>query len=107
MSDHLPHLPPENPSRDGERNVAAETATLPEELEEIHALITALPEPFQPAFLEAVERSAAALRQRRRILEYIQETLGQLRVDMKYVVFDLEATRRERDEYRRLLEESH
>ena len=27
--------------------------------------------------------------------------LGQLRLDMKYLMFDLEATRRERDEYRR------
>jgi hypothetical protein len=29
-----------------------------------------------------------------------------LRLDMKYLMFDLEATRRERDEYRRLTEES-
>jgi hypothetical protein len=30
--------------------------------------------------------------------------LGQLRLDMKYLVFDLEATRRERDDYRRQVE---
>jgi hypothetical protein len=29
----------------------------------------------------------------------VQEALGQLRLDMKYLVFDLEATRRERDEF--------
>jgi hypothetical protein len=28
----------------------------------------------------------------------VQEALSQLRLDMKYLVFDLEATRRERDE---------
>lgn len=30
----------------------------------------------------------------------------QLRLDMKYLMFDLEATRRERDEFRRKLEEA-
>lgn len=37
-------------------------------------------------------------KRRRRILELVQEALAQLRVDMNYLVFDLEATRRERDE---------
>lgn len=36
-------------------------------------------------------------RRRRRILALVQEALSQLRLDMKYLVFDLEATRRERD----------
>jgi hypothetical protein len=31
--------------------------------------------------------------------------LSQLRLDMKYLMFDLEATRRERDEYRFKLDE--
>jgi hypothetical protein len=35
--------------------------------------------------------------QRRRILALVQDALGQLRLDMKYIMFDLEATRRERD----------
>jgi hypothetical protein len=38
---------------------------------------------------------------RKRILELVQEALSQLRVDMKYLVFDLECTRRERDELRK------
>ena len=41
---------------------------------------------------------------RRRILNLVQEALSQLRLDMKYLIFDLEATRRERDEYREQLE---
>lgn len=40
---------------------------------------------------------------RRRILALIQETLGQLRLDLKYLAFDLEATRRERDALERKL----
>ena len=43
---------------------------------------------------------------RRRILGLVQDALSQLRLDMKYLMFDLEATRRERDDYRRQLEEA-
>ena len=35
---------------------------------------------------------------RRRILSLVQDAMSQLRLDMKYLMFDLEATRRERDE---------
>ena len=35
-----------------------------------------------------------------KILKLVQDALNQLRLDMKYLVFDLEATRRERDEYK-------
>ena len=45
-------------------------------------------------------------RRRRRILLLVQDALSQLRLDMKYLAFDLEATRRERDEFRRKLEET-
>ena len=38
------------------------------------------------------------------ILALVQEALGQLRLDMKYLMFDLEATRRERDEFKQLWE---
>jgi hypothetical protein len=45
-------------------------------------------------------------RRRRRILNLVQDALGQLRLDMKYLMFDLEATRRERDDYRRKFEQT-
>jgi len=37
---------------------------------------------------------------RQRILDIAQEALSQLRVDMKYLIFDLECTRQERDSAR-------
>jgi hypothetical protein len=37
-------------------------------------------------------------------LTLVQEALSQLRLDMKYLLFDLEATRRERNRYRESLE---
>lgn len=38
-------------------------------------------------------------KRRSSILKLIQEALTQVRLDMKYLMFDLEATRRERDDY--------
>lgn len=52
------------------------------------------------SILEIVERIEQETDRRRRILSMVQEALAQLRLDMKYLVFDLEATRRERDEAR-------
>ncbi|MFO0264796.1 MAG: transcriptional regulator, partial [Planctomycetota bacterium] len=43
-------------------------------------------------------------KRRRKILDLIQEALSQLRLDLKYLMFDLEATRRERDLYKSNLE---
>ena len=42
---------------------------------------------------------------RRSLGDVVQDALGQLRLDMKYLMFDLEATRRERDDYRQRLEQ--
>lgn len=75
------------------------------ELSELVSLIEALPKESQKSFYEAIERAVQHLDRRRRILLYIQEALAQLRLDMKYLMFDLEATRRERDELKRQLEE--
>lgn len=51
-----------------------------------------------------VSRVVESTKRRRRIMSLVQDALGQLRLDMKYLVFDLEATRRERDAYRRQAE---
>ena len=56
-------------------------------------------EPFFARVVESTQR-------RRRILNLVQDALSQLRLDMKYLMFDLEATRRERDDYKQKLEEA-
>ena len=72
---------------------------------DLAAAIESLPAEWRqkvaPLFARVVESS----KRRRRILNLVQDALGQLRVDMKYLMFDLEATRRERDEFRRRLEQ--
>ena len=78
---------------------------LPADMLELSTLVSRLPAehrfPIDPVLTRVVEST----RRRRRILNLVQDALSQLRLDMKYLVFDLEATRRERDEYRQQLEE--
>ncbi len=51
---------------------------------------------LEPLINKVIDNS----RRRRRIYTLVQEALSQLRLDMKYLMFDLEATRRERDQYK-------
>lgn len=88
------------------RSVKPETEEIPAEIADLAAAVDLLPlehrNPVGPLMTRVIEST----KRRRRILTLVQEALGQLRLDMKYLMFDLEATRRERDEYRRQLNES-
>ena len=44
-----------------------------------------------------------SVRRRRRILALVQDAVSELRLDVKYLMFDLEVTRRERDALRERL----
>ena len=79
-------------------------STVIDELTELASLIETLPDEYKGSFNDAVSRAAESIDRRRRILGFIQESLTQLRLDMKYLMFDLEATRRERDSLQRRLE---
>lgn len=73
---------------------------LPRELVELEAGIDALPEVHRAELRPNLDRLIDRLRRRRQILSLVQDSLSQLRLDMKYLMFDLEATRRERDSLR-------
>ena len=77
---------------------------IPQELRELTTAIDALPAHYRDSIAPALARAVECSTRRRRILNLVQEALSQLRLDMKYLVFDLEATRRERDQYREMLE---
>lgn len=77
----------------------------PIELQEMTKAIEALPARYRDAVAPALSRVVECSTRRRRILNLVQEALAQLRLDMKYLIFDLEATRRERDEYKQMLEQ--
>lgn len=74
-----------------------------EELREFLSLIDRLPTEYQPDFYRAMQKLVVGFERRQRILGYIQDSLGQMNLDLKYLIFDLEATRRERDDYHRQL----
>ncbi|MHC4296516.1 MAG: transcriptional regulator [Planctomycetota bacterium] len=76
--------------------------TLPLELQELKQAIEA--QPLKDSrLIGALEGCIRANSRKRRILKLVQDALSQLRLDMKYLMFDLEATRRERDELKERL----
>lgn len=78
---------------------------LPADVLRLASAIQSLPEQYSRELLPALERVVESTKRRRRILSMVQDALSQLRLDMKYLMFDVEATRRERDAYQARLQE--
>lgn len=78
---------------------------IPADLQRLADAIGSLPGEHASQMTPLVDAVIESTRRRRRILTLVQDALGQLRLDMKYLMFDLEATRRERDDYRAKLDE--
>ena len=86
-------------------SIAPSQDQVPADLLRLYDSIHSLPEPYAAQLAPLVDAVMESTKRRRRILTLVQDALSQLRLDMKYLMFDLEATRRERDEYRLKLEE--
>lgn len=82
------------------RSIDAKSDQLPMDLNDLIAAVDNLPAEHRAKLDRPLKRVVEYTRRRRRILNLIQEALSQLRMDMKYLMFDLEATRRERDTYK-------
>jgi hypothetical protein len=76
------------------------TDELPKDVADLAAALARLPVEHRSRIEPLLFRVIDSTKRRRRILNLVQEALSQLRLDMKYLVFDLEATRRERDALR-------
>jgi hypothetical protein len=72
-------------------------AELPQELAELGRQILRLDQQETTGLRTAYRQVVSSVMERRKILLQIQEVLAQLRLEVKYLAFDLEATRRERD----------
>lgn len=83
------------------RHVKPDADEIPAEIAELAEAVGQLPPQLLEKIAPLMTRVVQSTRRRRRILSLVQDALSQLRLDMKYLMFDLEATRRERDEYRR------
>lgn len=70
---------------------------LPRELIELGRRIAAIPAAYQKDIEPIYSQVVDSVRRRRRILALVQDALSQLRLDVKYLMFDLDVTRRERD----------
>jgi hypothetical protein len=77
---------------------------LPSELLELRSQADLLPLALRTKLLPLCERVCQFVRLQGRLIRIAQETVDQLNLDMKYLLFDLEATRRERDALREELE---
>ena len=86
------------------RLVQPNVEELPAEMAHLQAVLQDLPADEWARVEPLLSRVIESTKRRRRILAMVQDALSQLRLDLKYLMFDLEATRRERDEYRRQLE---
>ena len=82
-----------------------ENELLPAEMLDFERMLSQMQGADKAELQVAWNRVCESFQRRRRILNLVQEALSQLRLDVKYLMFDLEATRRERDEYRLKLEE--
>ena len=66
---------------------------LPKDVSDLATVIAALPPEHRKVIEPAYQRVVDSTRRRQRILALVQEAISQLRLDMKYLLFDLEATR--------------
>ena len=81
-------------------HTAPVTEELPKDVADLADVVATLPAEHRSRLEPLIFRVIDSTKRRRRILNLVQEALSQLRLDMKYLVFDLEATRRERNALR-------
>ena len=77
---------------------------LPPDLVKLQNVLEGLPSEYRERVDPVLERVVDSTRRRRKLLGQIQMAMTQMRLDVSYLLFDLEATRRERDAYRQRLD---
>ena len=85
---------------DTSRVIKPATEELPNDLVDLIQAVSELPSETRDRLEPLLGRVVESTKRRRRIMNLVQDALAQLRLDMKYLLFDLEATRRERDEFK-------
>ncbi|MBX9678660.1 MAG: hypothetical protein K2X38_07835 [Gemmataceae bacterium] len=71
---------------------------VPQELIDLKSHIEQLPLPLRDKMLPLVDRLGHYTRLQGRLVRIAQDAVDQLQLDIKYLLFDLDATRRERDD---------
>src|SRR5262245_3700017 len=89
---------------DSTRVIKPAADELPADLVDLIKVVGELPGEVRDRVEPVLGRVIESTKRRRRIMNLVQDALSQLRLDMKYLLFDLEATRRERDEFKKQLD---
>lgn len=76
-----------------------------EDLAELGTLLVDLPPDSRSRAALIYARVLDSNRRRRKLLALVRDSISDMRLDIKYLQFDLEATCRERDELRKLLDD--
>jgi hypothetical protein len=71
--------------------------SVPPEIEELRGYLNQLPLPWRERTMPLCDRMAQYICLQNKLLRMAQETVEQQQLDVKYLLFDVEATRRERD----------
>jgi len=69
--------------------------------------IASFPEPQRTKLITLVKQTGNCHKQLRKSVDSLQESLDYLRISVKYLLFDLESTRRENGYLRKLLEDTN
>jgi hypothetical protein len=77
------------------------TDQIPQELADLKAQLCSLPHPMREKLLPLCDRLSQYTRLQHRLVRIAQDAVDQLQLDVKYLLFDLEVTRRERDDLMR------
>ena len=78
---------------------------LPQELCDLRSHLESLPINLRAKMVPLCDRVCHFTRLQGRLVQIAQDTVDQLQLDVKYLLFDLDVTRRERDILRQELEE--
>ncbi|MHC5060744.1 MAG: hypothetical protein ACYTFK_06645 [Planctomycetota bacterium] len=81
-------------------------ATFESRLNELVKEIGSVPEPQKTKLVSLVEQTGDCHKRLRKSVGSLQESLDYLRVSVKYLLFDLESTRRENAYLKKLLEDN-
>jgi hypothetical protein len=73
------------------------TDSVPPEVDELRGYLNQLPLPWRDKMLPLCDRMAQYICLQNKLLHMVQETVEQQQLDIKYLLFDVEATQRERD----------
>lgn len=78
---------------------------IPEELHELRNHLGMLPLHWREKLMPLCERVGQFSRLQGKLVRIAQDAVDQLQLDVKYLLFDVESTRRERDDLRQILDE--